>query len=55
MDEHWWRQGGGGSESRKYENMIDMFSLKVMALIVSRGTVKEKANLFTDLVIGRES
>lgn len=35
--------------------MIDLFSLKVLALIVARGTAKEKANLFTDLVIGRES
>ena len=45
----------GNSEAKKYENMVDLFSLKVLALIVARGSTKEKANLFTDLVIGRES
>lgn len=36
------------------EKMVDVFSLKVLALLMGRGAIKEKANLFMDLVIGRE-
>lgn len=34
--------------------MIDCFSLKILTLLMSRGSVKDKSNLFMDLVIGRE-
>ena len=34
--------------------MIDIFSLKVLALLMCRGSPKEKSQLLMDLVIGKD-
>ena len=31
---------------------VDLFSLKVFALLMCKGTVKEKANIFFDVIEG---
>ena len=36
------------------EQIIDIFSLKILALLMCRGSPKEKSQLLMDLVIGRE-
>ena len=35
--------------------MVDTFSLKILALLMSRGTIKEKTNLFFDLVHNKQN
>lgn len=36
------------------EKSIDVFSLKMLALLICRGNVKTKATLFLDTIIGRD-
>ena len=36
------------------DKMIDIFSLKILALLMSRGSSKDKANMLMDLVLGPE-